>query len=47
VYKDLDARMLVAEHLHVLRPEHLVDTAMSLPEDHLAFEQLLFGAAAE
>ena len=36
VDQNLDARILVAEHLHVLRPEHLVDAAMALPEDHFA-----------
>ena len=32
---------------HVLRPKHLVDAAVALPEDHLAALQLLFGVAAE
>src|SRR4051812_9477754 len=45
--EDFDAGMLLAEHLHVLGPKHLVHAAMAFPQNDLATLDLLFAAASQ
>ena len=41
MHQDLDARIFCAERIDVLRPEHLVDAAVALPEQHLGVSRTL------